>query len=75
MLRRVGAQRDILGESPVWDDALGALFWVDIRAPALRRCDWASGNIETRAMPGLVGSIALARPGRLLIAHGRDISL
>ena len=75
MLRRVGAQRDILGESPVWDDALGALFWVDIRAPALRRYDWAGGAVETRAMPGLVGSIALARPGRLLIAHGRDISL
>lgn len=74
-MQRVGPQRDILGESPVWDDALGALFWVDIRAPALRRYDWVSGTVQTRAMPDLVGSIALAQPGRLLVAFGDRITL
>ena len=75
LIRRIGTQRDVLGESPVWDDALEALFWVDIRAPALRRYDWASQTVETRAMPDLVGSIALARPGRLLVAFGDRLAL
>lgn len=71
--QRAGTQRDILGESLIWDGALNALFWVDIRAPALRRLDWSSGEVETRAMPDLVGSIALGRPGRLLVALGDAI--
>ncbi|MBU6497110.1 MAG: SMP-30/gluconolactonase/LRE family protein [Rhodospirillales bacterium] len=71
--QRVGDQRDVLGESLIWDDALNALFWVDIRAPALRRLDWSSGAITTRPMPSLVGSIALGRPGRLLVALGESI--
>ena len=74
-VERIGAQRDILGESLVWDDTLAALFWVDIRAPALRRLDWASRGIETRPMPAMVGSIALARPGRLLVALGEAVHL
>lgn len=72
---RIGAQRDSLGESLVWDEALAALFWVDIRAPALRRFDWASRAIETRPMPATVGAIALARPGRLLVALGEAVQL
>jgi L-arabinonolactonase len=28
--------RDVLGECPLWDDARGVLWWIDIRAPALR---------------------------------------
>ncbi len=65
---RIGQQRDILGESPLWDDEEQALYWVDIRLPALRRLDYASLAVETRPMPSLVGSIALAGPGRLLVA-------
>ncbi len=75
ILRRVGTQRDILGESPVWDAEEQALFWVDIRRPALRRLDEASGTVETRAMPDLVGSVALAGKGRLLVAFGGEVAL
>lgn len=74
-LRRVGEQRDILGESPVWDAAEQALFWVDIRRPALRRLDGASGAVETRMMPDLVGSVALAGGGRLLVASAGEVAL
>ena len=74
-MRRVGAQRDILGESPVWDAEAQALFWVDIRRPALRRLDVVSGAVETRAMPDLVGAVALAGAGRLLVAVGGEVTL
>ncbi len=74
-LRRVGTQRDILGESPVWDAEGQALFWVDIRMPGLRRLDGATGAVETRAMPELVGAVALAGGGRLLVALGAEVAL
>jgi sugar lactone lactonase YvrE len=74
-LRRIGAQADILGESPVWQEAEGALYWVDIRRPALRRLDHATGAVETRELPSLVGSIGLAGAGRLLVALGAEVVL
>lgn len=63
------ARRDLLGESPLWDARERALFWVDTRARRVRR--WSAGasdEIREWATPSDVGSIALARPGRLLLA-------
>ena len=74
-LTRVGEQRDILGERPLWDEREQAFFWVNIRRPALRRLDPATGAVETRPMPGLVGSIAPAQPGRLLIALAERVAV
>lgn len=67
-LSRVGEQTDVLGECPLWDDRAQALWWVDIRRPALRRLDHASGRVETWPMDDLVGAIALCDDGRLLMA-------
>lgn len=72
---RVGTQRDILGESPLWDERAQCLWWVDIRRPALRRLDHASGRVDTWAMPELVGSIALVEDGRLLVALPQQLAL
>lgn len=74
-IRRVGQQRDILGESPLWDERQQALYWVDIRRPALRRLDHVSLAVETREMPALAGSIALAGPGQLLVAIAERVAL
>jgi sugar lactone lactonase YvrE len=74
-LTRVGEQTDILGESPIWNAGEQALYWVDVRRPAIRRLDYASGAIETWSMPDLVGSIAFAEEDRLLVATGDDIAL
>lgn len=71
---RVGGQTDILGESPIWDERVQALYWVDIRRPALRRLDHASGEVTTWPLPELVGSIALVEDGRLLVALGSDVA-
>lgn len=74
-LRRVGDQRDILGECPVWDDRAGQLYWVDIRRPAIRRFDHASGRVETWEMPAMVGAVALTEGERLMVALGDKIAL
>ncbi|MDE1950819.1 MAG: SMP-30/gluconolactonase/LRE family protein, partial [Burkholderiales bacterium] len=74
-LTRVGDQTDILGESPLWDERAQALYWIDIRRPALRRMNGADGRIETWTLPALVGSIALAEDGRLLVAMGDEVTL
>lgn len=74
-LVRVGAQRDILGESLLWDERAQCLYWVDIRRPAIRRLDPASGRVDSWTMPDLVGCIALADDGRLLVALPQQISL
>ena len=66
---RVGSQTDLLGECPVWDERLQCLWWVDIRAPSLRRWDLARQALHTWPMPELVGSIALTeRAGVVLVA-------
>lgn len=76
---RVGEQTDILGECLLWDERGQALYWVDIRLPAIRRLDYASGRVHTWKMPGLVGSIAFANTAggdaRLLVALPDMIAL
>lgn len=72
---RVGAQRDILGESPLWDERAACLWWVDIRQPAIRRLDPVDDKVRTWPMPALVGSIALVEDGRLLVALPQQLAL
>ncbi|MFC0385476.1 SMP-30/gluconolactonase/LRE family protein [Muricoccus vinaceus] len=55
------------GESPVWDESLGRLWWVDIPAPALHRTDPATGETETWTVPEPVGCLGLCRSGTLLL--------
>lgn len=57
-----------VGESPVWDESRGCLWWVDIRAPALHRTDPATGTTDTWPAPEALGSIALCQDGALLLA-------
>src|ERR1700693_1327344 len=73
--RRVGDQIDILGESPIWNERELALYWVDVRRPAIRRLDYASGHVDTWSMPDLIGSIAFTEDGCLLVALPDRIAL
>jgi sugar lactone lactonase YvrE len=65
---RIGQTTDILGESPAWCQRRQALYWVDIRQPAVRRLDHASSRIDSWPMPDLVGSLAVIDDDRLLVA-------
>ena len=40
-----------LGECPVWSASEQALYWVDIRAPAMHRLDPVTGATKTWPMP------------------------
>ena len=62
---------DLLGESPLWHPGEQALYWLDIKAPAIRRLDPASGVRADWAMPQEIGSIGLRRDGGF-IAGLRD---
>lgn len=73
-LRIVGETRDFLGEGPVWCEREQALYWVDIRAPAVRRLS-AGGEVTSWAMPEPVGSLALREKGGILVALKSALSV
>ncbi len=58
----------ILGESPVWSMRDAALYWVDIKAPAIRRFDPVSGSNDMWPVAQEIGSIVLRQEGGLAAA-------
>lgn len=73
-VRRIGGVSDTLGEGPVWCSEEQALYWVDIRAPAVRRWRASSGEVTTWPMPETVGSLALC-DGGILVALRSALSV
>lgn len=57
-----------LGECPVWSAAEGALYWIDIHAPALHRLDVGSGASRSWPMPSRIGSFGLRKSGGAVVA-------
>lgn len=57
---------DMLGESPVWSQAEAALYWIDVRAPALHRRG-LSGLTTSWTLPEIVGSVVLRASGGLVL--------
>jgi len=49
------AQRDELGEGPLWSPRHQAVFWVDILAPALNRLSLSDGSVQRWSMPEKIG--------------------
>lgn len=49
------ADRDLLGEGPLWSSRDNALYWVDIKAPRVNRLSLADGAVRTWAMPEAIG--------------------
>ncbi len=59
--------RNVLGESVVWHPAEQALYWVDVRAPALYRLE-RDHSVTTMPLPALAGCVAPRRAGGIAIA-------
>lgn len=57
---------DLLGESPRWNPRDGRLWWVDSFAPAIRRLDPHTGQVEHFAMPADIGSFVFALDGSIV---------
>lgn len=64
-------EADQLGESPLWHPGEQALYWLDIKAPAIRRLDPATGARADWRLPQEIGSIGLHSEGRF-VAGLRD---
>jgi L-arabinonolactonase len=58
----INADRDSLGEGPLWDVAEQALYWIDSYGPAVHRLE-PGGRRTTWPLPEHVGSIALRQRG------------
>jgi sugar lactone lactonase YvrE len=62
-----------VGESPLWDAQTARLYWVDIPAGRVFCGDPATGIHATRSASAPVGSLALCRDARLLVAAGSEL--
>jgi sugar lactone lactonase YvrE len=62
------ASQDVLGECTIWCERDNVLWWVDIRAPALKRFDPATGATRELQLSEVIGSFGLTRSGTRLIA-------
>jgi sugar lactone lactonase YvrE len=60
--------RAIIGESPLWVPPENALYWADIKAPALHRLVLGSQERKCWKLPADLGGFALDGHGRALIA-------
>tara|TARA_R110000868_G_scaffold2384_5_gene17648 strand:- start:7922 stop:8779 length:858 start_codon:yes stop_codon:yes gene_type:complete len=60
--------RAVLGEGPFWSEAGQALFWVDIKAPAIYRHDPASRTTMHWPMPEAIGCLIEDGPDRFIAA-------
>lgn len=61
-----------IGESPTWVPGEQALYWIDIKGPALHRFEPATEARRTWPLPSEVGAFALLADGGALVAlrHG-----
>jgi len=57
----------MLGESPVWDPRHERLYWVDGVSRLVRCYDPAGGSFAAWNAPSIVGCVALATGGRLIV--------
>jgi sugar lactone lactonase YvrE len=64
-----------IGESPVWDERRGALWFVDILSPAVLSLEPKSRKLSAHAMPAAVGSVGVAADARLIVALRTGIHL
>ncbi|MFN3545857.1 MAG: SMP-30/gluconolactonase/LRE family protein [Mesorhizobium sp.] len=68
------AGQDQLGETPLWCDRTGKLWWLDIERPKLRWFDPATGADGSTSLRGtFAGTQALMADGRRLLAE--DLAL
>jgi sugar lactone lactonase YvrE len=66
------AAHAIIGESPTWSAAEHALYWIDVKKPALHRYAPATGEVRTWPLTSDIGAFALCEDHAALVAlrHG-----
>ncbi|GLQ11355.1 hypothetical protein GCM10007913_32870 [Devosia yakushimensis] len=64
-----------VGESPVWEQEHGRLWWCDIEAGAIHALTLADGSRQRLQFDEPVASLGLAGPGQLVVAFRRTVEL
>ncbi len=67
-VRCVLGAHPVVGECPVWSPEENALYWADIYGPTLNRFEPATGATRQWRLPAPVGSFALTKKGRAVVA-------
>ncbi|MCK1675225.1 SMP-30/gluconolactonase/LRE family protein [Bradyrhizobium sp. 150] len=67
-ITRIGATKDQLGESPVWDERRQRLLWIDALAGSIRTLDPVTGAVDQFSVPAPIGSLALRGDGGTILA-------
>ena len=57
-----------IGESPTWVASEGALYWIDVKAPALHRYRPADGAMQSWGVTSDIGGFALTEDGGAVVA-------
>ena len=73
--KRVSAEIDRAGESPIWDWRSGRLYWVDAQTPCVRALDLDTGREDRWPAPAPIGCIGLAGTDSLVVATDRAFHL
>ena len=63
------------GETPTWDEEAGALYFCDIPAGRLHRFHPATEEKTSWQLPEVLGSFALCRSGRILVAQKQKLMM
>jgi len=69
------AARDVVGESIVWDDRIGALVWVDIGGRRIHRLTVTTGEHRIWPVGFFPTSIGLRQDGGAILGRTRDVVL
>ena len=67
--------RNVVGESAVWDDRSGTLYWVDIVGHRIHALTPESGDHRSWPTPGMVTSIGLRQDGGAVVGLQRTVAL
>jgi sugar lactone lactonase YvrE len=74
-VRCVLGAHPVVGEGPTWAPEEKALYWVDIYGPTLNRFDPATSATQQWRMPAPIGSFALTKKGRAIVALKTGVHL
>lgn len=67
-VRMIVDAKNTLGESPIWDDREGVLWWVDNLDPAIWRHNPRTGKTDTWKMPENIGCLVMREKGGIAAA-------
>jgi sugar lactone lactonase YvrE len=67
--------KDIVGESIIWSDDEGALYWVDIGGRRIHRLEVDDGRHDTWPTPDFPTSIGMRKQGGFIVGLCREVCL